>query len=119
MCFVRSVRAPTMDIETPTPPDLTNRGVPARIDAAVSTTEVDLRRPDLEAVLGEGAWQEGVDEWAQYTDLDEADVALAEEMGWFGHSTSTGTSRPSDSGTSPRKYPRRGASGHHQRAPPV
>lgn len=63
-----------LDIETPDPPDLTNRGFPAGLeDADAVGSESDLRRGELEALLREGAWTEGFDEWAEYTDLSAAE----------------------------------------------
>lgn len=72
------------DIDVPTPPDVTNRGTPAQFaDETAPRRELDLRRADIEAILEEGAWRDGFDEWAQYTDLEKADVAQAEELGLF------------------------------------
>ena len=74
----------TLDVAVPTPPDITNRGVPETFDMdAVAGSDQNLRRDELEEVLGEGAWQEGFDEWAQYSDLSEVDVELAVELGLF------------------------------------
>ena len=69
-----------IDTTVPTPPDLTNRPTPDDLQEA---SDLDLRRRDLEGILGEGAWQEAVDEWAQYTDCTAADVERAEELGLF------------------------------------
>lgn len=70
-------------MDVPTPPDLTNRAVPDQFDADEPISDQALRREELEAILGRGAWQEGFDEWARYTDLTEADVELAERLGLF------------------------------------
>lgn len=72
-----------MDYEVPTPPDLTNRPVPTVIDPDAVESAVDLRRDELEAILREGAWQEAFDEWAEYTDLTEADLRRAADLDLF------------------------------------
>jgi len=73
-----------LDVALPTPPDITNRGVPEKFDVDVlAGSDLDLRREELEAVLRDGAWREGFEEWAQYTDLSERDAELAEELGLF------------------------------------
>lgn len=73
-----------LDVDVPTPPDLTNRGVPAELaDSEAVTGEGDLRREELEAALDESAWTEGFNEWAHYTDLTETDVRVADEAGLF------------------------------------
>lgn len=72
------------DLEIPEQPDLTNRGVPAHIDADdIDPTEYDLRRQELEDILFAGAWREGFEEWAQYTELLPEDIAQAEQFGLF------------------------------------
>lgn len=72
------------DIDVPVPPDITNRGLPEQFDADEPVDESDLRRGDLESVLRSGAWREGFDEWAQYTELDRSDVDDAHRLGLFG-----------------------------------
>lgn len=69
-----------LDPPAPTPPDITNRGLPAALEADAGD---DLRRDDIEEILLDGAWQEAVDEWEQYTDLSASDIELAEERGLF------------------------------------
>jgi hypothetical protein len=72
------------DVDLPTPPDLTNRGIPDELDADEGVVgERDLHRAELERVLDEGAWREGFEEWAEYTDLSETDVQQAEAVGLF------------------------------------
>lgn len=74
-----------LDIDVPSPPDLTNRGDSAQFDPVnAAGSAVDQRRQELESILRDGAWLEAWEEWAQYTDLSEADVERAEEMGLFG-----------------------------------
>ncbi|WP_336364911.1 hypothetical protein [Halalkalicoccus salilacus] len=43
----------------------------------------DFYREDLENLLQEGAWQEGFNEWADYTDLDEEQVRVVNDHGLF------------------------------------
>lgn len=71
-----------LDVEVPTPPDITNRTTPVEFDTE-ETTGNDRRRAELEAILRDGAWRAGFEEWAEYTDLSAADVALAETLGLF------------------------------------
>jgi hypothetical protein len=73
-----------LDVAVPTPPDITNRTVPEMVNLdALPGSDLDLRRAELERILREGAWREGFEEWAQYTDLSEADVGVAVELGLF------------------------------------
>lgn len=73
-----------IDTEIPTPPDLTNRGVPLGLEVdEVDASDLDLRSQELEGVLRDGAWRQGFEEWNQYTDLSADDVRLAEEMELF------------------------------------
>ncbi|WP_369333253.1 hypothetical protein [Haloferax sp. Atlit-19N] len=37
----------------------------------------------LEDLLQEGAWKEGFNEWAEYTDLDEEQVRIVSDLGLF------------------------------------
>ena len=63
-----------LDVETPDPPDLTNRGLPSGLeDADAVGSENDLRRAELEALLLEDAWDEAFEEWAEFTDLEPAE----------------------------------------------
>ncbi|MFC6943274.1 hypothetical protein ACFQE8_25525 [Salinirubellus sp. GCM10025818] len=43
----------------------------------------DFYREDLEDLLQEGAWKEGFNEWAEYTDLDEEHVRIVRDLGLF------------------------------------
>ena len=72
-----------IDVDVPTPPDITNRGIPDAIDADNVTSESDLRREELEQILRNNAWQEGFEEWWQYTDLSEEDIQRAVELDLF------------------------------------
>lgn len=74
-----------MALDVPNPPDLTNRENSAPFDPVnVASSGTDQRRAELEDILRDGAWREGFEEWAQYTDLSEAVVERAAEMGLFG-----------------------------------
>ncbi|WP_340101442.1 hypothetical protein [Salinibaculum salinum] len=72
-----------IDVDVPTPPDITNRGIPDTVDSDAVTSEISLRREELEKILRQNAWQEGFEEWWQYTDLSEADIQWAEELSLF------------------------------------
>jgi hypothetical protein len=73
-----------LDVESPEPPDLTNRGLPSDLeftDALESAS--DLRRPELEESLREGAWREAFHEWAEYTELTEAEYRTIRDHDLF------------------------------------
>lgn len=74
-----------MALDVPNPPDLTNRGDSARFDPVNAISGgPEQRREELEEILHDGAWQQGFDEWAQYTDLTADDVERAEDIGLVG-----------------------------------
>ncbi|MEF8838668.1 MAG: hypothetical protein V5A18_04080 [Haloarculaceae archaeon] len=75
----------TLDVPVPEPPDLSNRGRPRDFDWEEAETlgSEDFYREDLEDLLQEGAWREGFEEWAEYTDLDEAQVRVVDDLGLF------------------------------------
>lgn len=71
-----------LDVEPPEPPDLSNRGVPGAFEAVEAVGgAADLHRQEVEAVLRDGAWREGFEEWAAYTDLTEPEYRAALELG--------------------------------------
>ena len=73
-----------LDVAVPEPPDLSNRGTPRDFEWLDETPgSTDFHREELEDLLQDGAWREGVDEWAEYTDLDEAQVRVVGELGLF------------------------------------
>lgn len=73
-----------LDVETPNPPDLTNRSLPADVDPEASGgNESDHYREELEEVLLDGAWEEAFNEWAAYADLSEAEFRRVHEAGLF------------------------------------
>lgn len=72
------------DIEVPEPPDLSNRGMPREFEWQEETLgSEDFYREDIEDLLQEGAWTEGVNEWAEYTNLDEEHVRIVSDLGLF------------------------------------
>jgi hypothetical protein len=72
----------SLDVTTPDPPDLTNRGLPAQFDPdELSGSESELSRDALEEALRDGAWSEAFQEWAAYTDLTEAEYRELDEGG--------------------------------------
>ncbi|MBX0294640.1 hypothetical protein [Haloarcula nitratireducens] len=73
-----------LDIEDPEPPDLSNRGTPRDFEWQEETLgSEDFYREDIEDLLQEGAWKEGFDEWAEYTNLDEEHVRIVSDLGLF------------------------------------
>lgn len=43
----------------------------------------DHRRDEIETVLGDGAWERALNEWADHTDWDETDFEIARDLGAF------------------------------------
>lgn len=73
-----------LDVETPNPPDLTNRGLPGDIDPEESGgSESDRYRAEVEAVLLDGAWEEAFNEWAAYADLSDVEYRTVHDAGLF------------------------------------
>lgn len=73
-----------LDVEAPEPPDLTNRGMPREFEWQEETPgSTAFHREELEDLLHDGAWQEGFDEWSEYTELDEAQVRAVDDLGLF------------------------------------
>ena len=74
----------TLTVEPPESPDITNRGLPRALEPADSLEETsDLRREELEGIHRDGAWSEAFNEWAEYTDLDEAEYERIRDAGLF------------------------------------
>jgi hypothetical protein len=73
-----------LDVDVPEPPDLTNRGTPSDYPHSdeLGGSE-DFRREELEAMLRDGAWREGFEEWGEYTDLDDEEVRAVADLGLF------------------------------------
>lgn len=73
-----------LDVDPPEPPDLTNRGMPREFEWEEETLgSEDFYREDLEDLLQEGAWEDAFNEWAQYTELDEAQFRVLDDLGLF------------------------------------
>lgn len=73
-----------LNVETPEPPDLSNRGMPREFEWQEETLgSEDFYREDLEDLLQESAWTEGFNEWAEYTDLDEEQVRVVNDLALF------------------------------------
>jgi hypothetical protein len=73
-----------LDVSVPEPPDLSNRGTPRGFEWQDETFGAeDFYREDLEDLLQEGAWSEGFEEWAAYTDLEEDHVRIVGELDLF------------------------------------
>ncbi|WP_256290013.1 hypothetical protein [Halobellus inordinatus] len=72
-----------LDIDTPTPPDLTNRPLPSTFDSEELEDAEELRRAELEEVLRDGAWNEAFEEWDEYTDLSDSEVRSLQDAGVF------------------------------------
>jgi hypothetical protein len=69
-------------VETPAPPDVTNRSLPAAVDPeTIVDATSELRRGELEAALRAGAWDDAFGEWADYTDLSEAEYTAIHDAG--------------------------------------
>lgn len=74
----------SLDVTVPEPPDLTNRGTPREFEWEEETLgSEEFYREDIEDLLVEGAWKEGFNEWAEYTDLDGEQVRIVGELGLF------------------------------------
>lgn len=73
-----------LDVDVPEPPDLTMRGTPSDYRATEETAQPrDFRREETETMLKDGAWREGFEEWAEYTDLDADAIRAIDELGLF------------------------------------
>ena len=77
-----------LDVEVPDPPELTDSIDPTEYEDATIAADEDetanYRREELEGLLADGAWYDAFREWASSTDMDEAEFAIATEMGLFG-----------------------------------
>lgn len=73
----------TLDVSRPDPPALRSHPDPDTIEDDGPTEDDSLRRDELESVLEDGAWREGFEEWAAYTDLSEREFEVLRERGLF------------------------------------
>jgi len=70
----------TLDVEIPSPPELsTAMDIDEYDDVDVDGEE--YRREDLEELLHDGAWEEAFTTWADETDIDEAEFAIVRDLG--------------------------------------
>lgn len=71
-----------LDVDTPDPPQLSNRGVPSEFEEVEAVGGAgDLRREELDSILASGAWSEAFEEWAAYTDLTEEEFQVVRDLG--------------------------------------
>ena len=70
-----------LNVDPPDPPKLPRHDADEYDDVEVQGT--DYRREDLEAFLENGAWVEAFEAWAETTDLDADEFAIAEDLGMF------------------------------------
>ncbi|PSP63062.1 hypothetical protein BRC76_03730 [Halobacteriales archaeon QH_8_67_36] len=74
-----------LDVQPPDPPSQTDeqaRTTDEVTDASEAADE-DYRRDEIEAVLADGAWVEGFEEWTAGTDLVESEFDLLVRHGVF------------------------------------
>jgi hypothetical protein len=74
----------TLDVEVPDPPSLRgpqSRGEYDAIDTNDEELTDDYRREELRGVLGEGAWRDAFEEWAEHTLLTNAEFGTVRELG--------------------------------------
>lgn len=73
----------SLNVEPPEPPELVEQ-IPDKYEDDDHLDEnSDYRREDLETFLHEGAWTDGFEQWADHTDLDEEEYAIALDLGMF------------------------------------
>jgi len=69
----------TLDVEISDPPEL-SPAVNADEYDDVEVQGEDYRREDLQTFLEEGAWEEAFTEWAEDTDIDEAEFQIMQDL---------------------------------------
>lgn len=70
----------TLDVDAPDPPELNPALDVAEYDD-VDAGGSEYHREELEAFLRDGAWERAFDEWAEHTDLTEAEFAVVVDLG--------------------------------------
>jgi hypothetical protein len=70
----------TLDVETPSPPEL-EQVDPNEYEDAEVVGDTDYKRDEIEALLADGAWDEAFTEWAAETDVDEAEFGIVTDLG--------------------------------------
>ena len=71
-----------LDVEPPTPPEL-RPNMDADEYEDVDVQGDDYKREQLQELLEDGAWVQAFNEWAEHTDLDEAEFDIATDLGFF------------------------------------
>ncbi|MFB6164284.1 MAG: hypothetical protein ABEJ31_03910 [Haloarculaceae archaeon] len=71
-----------LDAEPPEPPRLRGDVAASEYDD-VDVQGDDYKREELQAFLEEGAWTQAFDEWAEHTDLDAEEFAIATDLDLF------------------------------------
>jgi len=71
-----------LNVDPPAPPELST-GLDADEYDDVDVQGTDYRREELEGFLHDGAWQRAFEDWADDTDMDEDDFAVATDLGLF------------------------------------
>ena len=71
-----------LNVDPPAPPELST-GLDADDYDDVDVQGSDYRRDELEEFLHDGAWERAFDDWMDDTDMDEADFAVATDLGLF------------------------------------
>lgn len=69
----------TLDVETPSPPELQEMN-PNEYEDAEIVGDTDYRRDEIEDFLHDGAWDRAFEEWAEHTDLDEEEFQIVLDL---------------------------------------
>lgn len=70
----------TLDVDPPDPPSLSTNVDVSEYDDVDTVTDGEYRRPELQEFLEDGAWDRAFDEWADHTDLGEAEWRIVEDL---------------------------------------
>jgi len=70
----------SLDVEVPPPPEL-EQVDPNEYDDAEVVGDTDYKRDELESLLREGAWEDAFEEWADDTDVDDAEFDIVTDLG--------------------------------------
>lgn len=71
-----------LDVDPPAPPELESMD-PDDYDDVEVVADSDYRREEIQDALEDGAWEDAFDRWADDTDVDEATLAVVEDLGLF------------------------------------
>lgn len=69
----------SLNVDTPRPPELSEVD-PNEYEDAEVVGDSDYRRPELEAFLKDGAWEDAFDRWAETADVDEAEWRIVTDL---------------------------------------